>query len=350
MLTLVRPTPRSNKTKPSFSGTASENTEVVVHVFEGPTEVANAKTTASAGAWSTSGLSKALPSGHHTFTVSAREKSALAGNPEGKAGPLTFEVNTLPPEVTIGQPVTPSNNTNPAFSGTASEESEVEVRVFEGTNEVAHATTTAFGGQWATGSLSNLLPAGKRTFTAHATEKSLLGNAAGKSSTVSFEVNTLPPEVTLNQPTTPSNNTNPSFSGTASEETPVTVHVLEGTTELTSVTTTPSGGTWSAALPGVLPAGKHVFNVVATEKSGIGNADGRSQELQFEVNTEAPVVTLEQPAPVSNVTTPAFSGTASETKSVTVEVFRVVNEQAETKPSAKLSTPVSKGKWETAHL
>src|SRR5205085_2164408 len=173
-------------------------------------------------------LGKQLPVGKRTFTAYATEKSGLSGNPEGKGNEVTFEVDTEAPVLTLAQPKTPSNETNPSFSGTASENTEVVVHVFEGTNEVAHATTTAFGGQWATGSLSNLLPAGKRTFTAHATEKSLLGNAAGKSSTVSFEVNTLPPEVTLNQPTTPSNNTNPSFSGTASEETEVTVHVFEG--------------------------------------------------------------------------------------------------------------------------
>ena len=66
-------------------------------------EVASAKTTASGGSWSTSGaaLSKALPEGKDTFTAYATEKSAL-GNPEGKSTPsVTFEVNTLPPEVKI---------------------------------------------------------------------------------------------------------------------------------------------------------------------------------------------------------------------------------------------------------
>ena len=43
-----------------------------------------------------------------------------------------------------------------------------------------------------------------------------------------FEVNTQPPEPTLVAPPSPSNNVNPGFSGTASEATPVTVHVFEG--------------------------------------------------------------------------------------------------------------------------
>ena len=57
---------------------------MVVHVFEGATEVASATTTASGGKWSTSGaaLGKELPSGKHTFTAKATEKSGL-GNPDG---------------------------------------------------------------------------------------------------------------------------------------------------------------------------------------------------------------------------------------------------------------------------
>ncbi len=51
--------------------------------------MASAKTTASGGTWSTTAaeLSKELPKGNGTFTAYATEKSALAGNPEGKSTP-----------------------------------------------------------------------------------------------------------------------------------------------------------------------------------------------------------------------------------------------------------------------
>src|SRR5208283_1492103 len=111
----------------------------------------------------------------------------------------------------------------------ASEETEVEVHVFEGSTEVCHAKTTASGGSWST--VCSGLSTGRHSFTAYAMEKSGLGNAEGKSNTVSFEVNTLPPEVSIAQPPTPSNKTTPSFSGTASEATEVVVHVFEGSTE-----------------------------------------------------------------------------------------------------------------------
>ena len=98
-------------------------------------------------------------------------------------------MDTEPPIVTIVGPPSPSNDTTPAFSGNASESTEVVVHVFEGATEVASARTTASGGKWST-SLSTALSSGKHTFTAYAIEKSGLGNADGKSETVRFEVDT----------------------------------------------------------------------------------------------------------------------------------------------------------------
>jgi hypothetical protein len=156
-----------------------------VHVFQGAVEVAKANATASGGKWATGALSSPLPSGKHVFT-------AYAQCGEAKSVTVSFEVNTEPPVVTILAPLSPSNDTNPGFSGTASENTEVVVHVFEGMAEVDKASTTAAGGKWATSGLSKALPSGKHTFTAFATEKSGLGNPEGESATVSFEVNTEP--------------------------------------------------------------------------------------------------------------------------------------------------------------
>ena len=166
-VTLTQPTALSNNTRPAFSGEASEATEVGVHVLLNGEEVASAKTTASGGSWSTSGaaLSKALPEGKNTFTAYATEKSGL-GNAEGKSTPArTFEVNTLPPAVTLkqAQAPPPSKNTRPAFSGEASEATEVVVHVLLNGEEVASAKTTASGGSWSTSGavLSKALPEGR---------------------------------------------------------------------------------------------------------------------------------------------------------------------------------------------
>ena len=61
-----------------------------------------------------------------------------------------------------------------------------------------------------------------------AEESSSLGNSAGKSEARTFVINTEAPEVTLATVKTPSNDTTPSFSGTASESLPVTVRVYKG--------------------------------------------------------------------------------------------------------------------------
>ena len=91
---------------------------------------------------------------------------------------------------------------------------------------VATAEATVSGGKWGPVSSTTVLVTG--TYTAMAEESSSIGNGVGKSLPVTFVINTEPPEVTLNSVTSPSNNTKPSFSGTASESLPVTVKIYKG--------------------------------------------------------------------------------------------------------------------------
>src|SRR5271165_5925446 len=146
-VTIDQPATPSNDTTPSFGGEASEETEVVVHVFEGVTEVGKQGVTASGGKWAIT-LSKALASGKRSFTAYATEKSGL-GNPDGKSSTVAFEVDTEAPVVTIVAPKSPSKNTTLSFSGTASEETEVVLHVFEGATEVGKQGVAASGGKWA---------------------------------------------------------------------------------------------------------------------------------------------------------------------------------------------------------
>src|SRR5207302_383094 len=138
------PEPRSNDVKPTFEGTASENTEVTVHVIEGLTKVARAKTTASRAEERRAGKNKRRQTGNNKFTAYATEMSGI-GNLDGKSEPpVSFEVDTEPPEVEITKGPEPrSNDINPTFAGTASENTEVTVHVFEGLTKVAEAKTTA---------------------------------------------------------------------------------------------------------------------------------------------------------------------------------------------------------------
>ena len=235
------------------------------------------------------------------------EKSGL-NNPEGRSEERTFEVNTEPPKVTLNQPTTPSKETKPSFSGNGERKHRSRGarvrRQQRGRRRSRVGQDDGVGGeldddwrraeQGAVGRQKHVLGVRDRD------ERS--GNGPGKSGIVVFEVNTEPPEVTLNQPTTPSKETRPSFGGTASENTEVVVHVFAGGKgegeEVASAKTTASGGSWSttgAELSKALSEGKHTFSAYATEVSGLGNKAGKSAIVMFEVNTEPPVVTLNQP-------------------------------------------------------
>ncbi len=347
-VTLNQPLSPSNKTTPSFTGNATDTTTVTVKIYAGATAkgsvVSMATATGTGGSWTSGNASPALENGQYTATAT---QAGLVGNPAGVSPPVTFEVNTEPPKVTLNQPSTPSRDTTPTFSGAASEDTEVIVRVYEGSKpegaEKAKVTTTAAGGSWSVGAT---LPSGDHTYTALATEVSGLENSPGKSIAVTFVVNTEPPVVTLAGPPTPSRNTTPSFTGTASENTGVEVHVLLEGTEVASATTTASGGKWSTeTLSKALPTGKHSFTAYAMERSGLGNAEGTSNTVTFEVDTLPPEVTLESPPLVSGNRTPSFSGTASETAPVTVKVFKAA--KPEGTPVATLVTQLNAGHYTT---
>ena len=349
VVTLAQPTTPSNKITPPFSGTASEATEVEVHVFEGATEVANVSTTASGGAWSTSTLSKALPEGKHTFTAYATEKSGL-GNGEGKSTPsVTFEVNTLPPVVTLAQPTTPSNKTTPPFSGTASEETKSKC-TSSWHRRSREREDDGVGGKWSTSTLSKALPEGN-TSSRRMRRKSGLGNAEGKSTPVaSFEVDTEPPVVTLVPPAEVSNNMTPAFTGAASEAGSVTVEVfkggkVEGKPYATLVVPV-SGGKWGPShLATELGNGKYA--AVASEPSALGNLARHSQEAIFEVDTNAPTVTVTQPPSPSSNTKPSFSGTVAGEAGETVTVYLRRGATGQGPVQQTLTAKVVGGAWKS---
>src|SRR5207302_6605651 len=129
----------------------------------------------------------------------------------------------------------------------ASEETALTVQTKLGATEVAHATATAAGGTSSTTTLNTPPLPDAHPITAYATEVSGVGNGEGTSSPpVEFEVDTLAPEVAITKgPKTRSHQTVTSFSGTASEDTAVTVHIKLGEAEIAHATTTAAGGTWS---------------------------------------------------------------------------------------------------------
>jgi large repetitive protein len=342
----------SNDTTPSFTGFGSDKTEVTVQIFEGASAEGAAVSSATAqgtgGEWSSGQASPPLSSGQ--YTAVATQPSSL-GNPAGKSDAITFLVDTSRPTVTLNQPKSPSNNTAPSFTGTASDIEPVTIHIYAGPtaegSEVSKAAATGTGSGWSSGAATPALTSGQ--YTAIAEQPSSLGNAAGRSSSVTFIVDTSSPTVTITQPATPSNNTAPSFKGTATSTTPVVVHVYEGSkaegTEVSKATAAGTGSGWStgSATPALAP-GEHTYTAVATQESPLGNPAGRSAAVTFVVETNAPTVTLSTLPLRSNDTTPSFKGTASDSEPVTIRVYK--GSKAEGTAVSTLTAEVTAGSWE----
>jgi len=367
LLSLQEPTSGSTTgVMPTFSGeTDDAENPVKVLIYAGASVVGEPVLTLEAtppfaGSWSAQAFeaSEALAGGLYT-ALAEQTEPLIEGEGLGQsssAGPVSFEVDSELPTVSLAQPPPLSNDISPSFSGTASENTEVIVHVFQGSLQVAHATAIASGGAWSSSEVTPALAPGRHMFTAYAREKSGLGNKEGQSPTVSFEVNTEPPVVTLQSPPLVSHERTPAFSGTASEAGSVKVLLYKGAAaegtpikELTA--TVAENETWTSAH--VNPAlANGTYSAYAVESSRLGNDEGTSAAVSFEVSTEAPTVTLTAPAPRSNDTTPSFKGTVaqpdSEAEPVTVYIHEGSN--AGGRIVSTVQATVLDGSWESANI
>lgn len=327
-------TPSNNKT-PSFAGTATNTTPVTVNIYAGAvatgTPVATVTAAGNEKTW-TSGPAAVLKDGEYT-AVATQLSSLPAEIPPGTSLPVTFVVNTVAPTVTLTSPATRSNNRKPSFKGTASDTKEpIIVKVYLGASEtgapVAEVTAPPpAAGVWTSGPSSELKE-GIHEYTAVATQRSSIENPTGKSPPVHFIVDTNAPAVTLNSPPLLSNNPTLTFSGTASEGTPVTVNIYAGATAtgpVAATATAASGGVWSSGPTS--PALKDgEYTATATQTSSVGDP-GDSPPVTFSIYTVPPSVTLSLPANGSSTAGSSeliagSAGTAAiDLPVVTVQVF-----------------------------
>jgi hypothetical protein len=356
-VTIVAPA-RSSNTTPTFSGTATESTEVVVHIYDPSNrEVSHAKASPHSGSWTSGKASPALSGAAVTYTAVATEVSSL-GNSPGSSARVSFEVDTEPPTVTLDSPPLRSNDATPAFTGTASETSQVTVKLYEGvtaTGTPIRTTTATPGpsGSWSSAPVSSL-PSGKHTYTAVARQASTIGNPEGASNTVTFVVDTEAPTVTLSPPAARTDDATPSFTGTASEATPVTVFIYAGATPAGPVVATAqasgTGAAWSSAA--ATPAlGDGQYTAVASQASAFGSEHvGQSAAATFSVDTVAPHVTLSSPADgaVTGGESQPVSGSADtgehDLPIVTVQLF-AGGASAEGSPLQSVAVRASGGAW-----
>lgn len=190
------------------------------------------------------------------------------------------------PSVVITEPANGglTIHATPTVSGTGAQPSEaVTVRIYSGTEAVGFPLETrsalpGSGGGW---SLILLTPLEDGIYTAQASQ-----SVGEPSEPVTFTVR-IAPVVTLEQPSPAPGETAPTFSGTASESTPVAVEIHEGSSlegrlvSVASAVGTGAGWRSSSASP-ALHVG-HYTAIAVQESSLSGNPPGVSPPVGFDV-------------------------------------------------------------------
>jgi hypothetical protein len=208
------------------------------------------------------------------------------------AGPVAI-ASAAPPSVAILSPLNGSVITSqtPTFSGLAEEGRQLTLRIYSGPREegaaIEESTFVAPGGAWTIYLFEHLRDG---TYTAVATETNA-SEETGRSSPVTFTVDSGAPTVTLNSPISPPYNTTPLFTGTASDITPVTVLIHAGPTTsgmiVSAATATGTGAGWASGNSSpALPIGQ--YTAVAIQASSLGNPPGKSGPVTFTVMPPPP--------------------------------------------------------------
>jgi regulation of enolase protein 1 (concanavalin A-like superfamily) len=288
----------TNITTPTFTGTAEAGSTVTLYDSDGTTSLGSA--VATGGNWSIT--SSTLNAGVHTVTAKATD---AAGNVSAASSALAVTVDATAPTAPSAPDLATAsdsgssstdnltNNTTPTFTGTAEAGSTVTLYDSDGTTSLGSAVAT--GGNWSI--TSSTLNAGVHTVTAKATDAA--GNVSAASSALAVTVDATAPTA----PSAPdlatasdsgssstdnlTNNTTPTFTGTAEAGSTVTLYDSDGTTSLGSATAT--GGNWSIT-SSTLNAGVHTVTAKATDAAG--NVSTASTGLAVTVDTTAPTTTI----------------------------------------------------------
>jgi MYXO-CTERM domain-containing protein len=296
---------------PAYSGTAEPGSTVTVIVDGTPVGTV----TATVGGMWTFTPTVALADGPHTVRATATD---AAGNTSPNSATNGFIVDTAAPAApVVNTPADGSatNDTTPAYSGTAEPGSTVTVIV----DGVSIGTTTATaGGTW-TFTPTVALADGPHTVRATATDAA--GNTSLSSATNTFTVDTVVPAapvvLTPADGSTTSDNT-PTYSGTAEPGSTVNV-IVDGASVGTAIAN--AAGNWTLTPTGGLPGGSHT--VLATATDAAGNTSPNSNTNTFVVDATAPaapVVLTPADGSFTSDTTPTYTGTAEPGSTVTVIV------------------------------
>ncbi|MDG0792139.1 Ig-like domain-containing protein [Cohnella ginsengisoli] len=301
----------TNDSTPDYSGTAEANSTVTVFVDGSSigTTTANAS-----GNWNKTQLTT-LAEGSHTVKAIASDG---VGNTSVDSNTNTFTVDTTAPAAPVVTNPTNGSTTNdstPAYSGTA--EANSTVTVFVDGSSIGTTTANA-SGNW---NKTQLTPLAEGSHTVKARASDGVGNTSVDSNTNTFTVDTTAPAApVVTNPTNGSttNDSTPDYSGTAEANSTVTVFV-DGSS--IGTTTANASGNWNKTQLTTLAEGSHTVKAIASD--GVGNTSPDSNTNTFTVDTTAPaapVVTNPTNGSTTNDSTPAYSGTAEAGIAVTVVV------------------------------
>lgn len=323
----------TNDTRPTLSGTGTAGETITL--YEGDT-VLGSVVIGPTGNWSITPTAP-LDNGEHILTITTTD---AAGNESAPSAGFTVVVDILSTTPVIANAqdnvgsVTDAvltggvtDDATPTLTGTA--EANSTVAIFESGNQIGTVLADDTGAWIFTPGTP--LAAGLHSFTAVATDPQ--GNTSTASQPFNVTIDVTPPTIptidsvndnvaggatgnlTTGQVT---NDATPTLSGTGAPGS--TVHIFNGTTQLTTVVVQ-DNGSWSFTPNPALADGLYNIRVNATDEAG--NVSASSPVFAFTVDTAAPVApvltaTLDDVGPVTGPLTggdstnddrPTFNGT-----------------------------------------
>ena len=306
----------TNDSTPVLSGSAEPG--AVVTVSDGAT-VLGSVTAGADGAWSFT--TPTLAEGAHSLTATATD---AAGNVSVPSAPVTFDVDTTPPDVVadlvlsdnrgILLPVAPggtTNDTSPILSGTA--EAGSTVTVADG-DTVLGSVTVGSDGSWSF--ITPALGEGGHSLTATVTDAA--GNTGPASVPLDFSVDTVAPDApgalvvsddfgaaqgALNSGDTTDDRT-PTLSGQAEPD--AVISIYDGATLLGNAIADVDGN-WSFTTP-VLSTGAHSLTATATDAAGNSSPATTPFDLTIEGGLPPATAPLEATVEADSTLTPIVDG------------------------------------------
>ncbi|WP_068777357.1 Ig-like domain-containing protein [Paenibacillus sp. FJAT-26967] len=299
-----------NNARPTVSGQTEAAASVTLYL---DAKAVGTVTADGSGTW-TYTFTAALPDGIHSFRASAADK---AGNISTASNAVALTIDTEAPAAPIV--LTPQDGTvtkqeRPLYSGTS--EAGARIRILLDKRE-AETVTANGSGAW-TYTPASPLADGKHTLQAEARDRA--GNSGPLSSETTIQIDTQAPAApVITAP--PSgmlvNSSKPEITGQAEADAIVGL-AIDGGAVITVVAD--PNGKWSYTPSAPLHEGLHAVKAQASDAAG--NVSLFSTEVSFTVDSQAPPAPFVlEPADgsVTNVSTPAFTGTSE--ASVTVSVY-----------------------------